>query len=337
MAKILVTGCAGLLGSHLVDHLLAYGHTVWGIDNLSTGSEENVNEKLGRNFFQADLRRRDTLRLVMKIAKPEIVFHLAAWAHEGLSQFCPTLITENNYNASMNVLVESIRVGVKRFVFTSSMAVYGDQKPPFNEAMDRHPVDIYGISKASFENALEVMSKVHDFEYSIVRPHNVIGTRQAMHDPYRNVVAIFMNRLLAGLPFYIYGDGEQKRAFSFVNDFIPYLAKTGFVDAAKGEIFNMGADKEYSINELAKMILEISHKSIEPIYVPDRPQEVDNAWCNNNKAKHILGFEDKTPFREGLETMWKWAVSRGPQKPRYLPYLELVNEKTPKIWLEKKI
>lgn len=337
MARILVTGNAGLLGSHLVDHLLEWGHSVWAIDNLSTGLMENINPKIKGNFYKADLRNKEMVKLIMRIARPEIVYHLGAWAHEGLSQFCPNLITENNLNASMVLLTAAIRQGVRRFVFTSSMSVYGNQVPPFDETFPKCPVDIYGISKASFEDALHIMSQVYAFEYTIVRPHNVIGPRQALHDPYRNVVGIFMNRLLQNKPYYIYGDGEQQRAFSFVKDFIPSLAACGFAEEARNEIFNVGADKPYSINELSKMLLKITGKNVQPIYVADRPQEVDMAFCSNEKAKKVLGFEDKTSFEDGLREMWEWAETVGYKQPKYLPYLELTNEKTPKTWTDKMI
>lgn len=335
--KILVTGSAGLLGSHLVDYLHnTMELNVIGVDNLSTGSEDNINPSVP--FYRIDLTNRDAVDLLFQAEKPDIVFHLAAWAHEGLSQFCPNLITDNNYVASLNVLTSAIKHRVTRFVFTSSMSVYGDQTPPFDEDMPTKPVDVYAISKAAFENALQIMSKVYGYEWCIVRPHNVIGERQALHDPYRNVVGIFMNRLLQDKHFYIYGDGEQKRAFSFVNDFIPCLAKCGWDRAASGQIFNIGADKEYSINELSDMLLTITGKShLKPEYTEDRPQEVDHAWCNNDKAKKILGFEDKTSLHDGLIRMWNWAKVKGPQAPRYLNKLELVNDKTPKTWTKKLI
>jgi UDP-glucose 4-epimerase len=333
--NIVVAGCAGLLGSHLANYLLDEGHHVIGIDNLSTGVYENIDPRV--EFIKCDMRNRGAVDSIVKRTKPEIVYMLAAFAHEGLSQFCPNLIVENNFNIAMNMLTSSIRYKVKRFVFTSSMSIYGDQIPPFTEDMPYKPVDIYGITKAAFEQSLKVMSNVYGIEYTIIRPHNVIGIRQALHDPYRNVVGIFMNRLLADKPFYIYGDGEQRRAFSFVNDFTPYLAKCGWIKEAKNETFNIGADKPYSINKLAEILLEISGKNLTPIYVPDRPQEVDEAFCSNEKAKKILSFEDKTSFRDGLKIMWEWAQTIGPQKPRYLQKLELTNELTPKTWTERKI
>jgi UDP-glucose 4-epimerase len=339
MERIIVTGGAGLLGSHLVDHLISEGHKVWVIDDYTTGFRENVNSKVETGkAFQLACQDLGAIDWVFEQAKPDIVYHLAAWAHEGLSQFCPNLIVENNINASMSILTSAIRYKVPRFVFTSSMSVYGDQQPPFTEGMSRSPVDIYGVSKAATESSIEILSKVYGFEYTIIRPHNVIGTRQSLSDPYRNVIGIWMNRLLKGLPFYIYGDGNQKRAFSFVNDAIPYIAKAGMVSEAKNGTFNIGAEKAYSLNETAEILLHITgNESLKPIYVPDRPQEVDFAWCSNQKAMDVLGFEDKTSFEDGLKEMWAWAKTQGPQELRYLDHMELQNESTPELWTKKKI
>lgn len=332
MARCFVTGSAGLIASNLVEYLLNYGHTVYSIDNLSTGDIRNVSERAKRNFHIVDCRNRNMVNLIMKMAKPEICYHLSALAHEGLSQFCPNLILENNLNASMNVLVAAIKNKVRRFIFTSSMATYGEQKVPFEESMIKKPQDVYGVSKAAFEDILAIMSQVYGFEYVIIRPHNIYGPYMALGDPYRQVVGIFMNRLMQDKHLFLYGDGNQKRALSFVGDFTPALAEAGFNEKAKNQIFNIGADKPYSINELAQMLIEISGKKVEIKHIEDRPMEVDFAWCNNDKAKGILGFKDKTSLYDGLKMTYEWAKVRGPQEPKYLPYLELVNEKCPITW-----
>lgn len=335
--RILCTGSAGFIGSHLVDELIHQGHTVFGIDNLSIGSEKNISPEAKRNFYKCDLRRRDMTHLIMRIARPQIVYHAAAWAHEGLSQFCPTLIMENNMTATMNILTASIKQKVKRFIYFSSMAVYGEQIPPFNEKMPRKPVDIYGIMKTACENSIEVLCRVHDIEYTILRLHNVIGIRQNMSDPYRNVVAIFMNRLLQNKPFYIYGNGEQRRSFSNIQDAIPSIVEAGFKNVA-GEIINIGPSRDYSLNDLANSLLKISGKSdLNPIYVLDRPVEVKNAFCTNDKAEKLLGYKDSISLQDGLREMWEWAKSEGYQEPKYLPHLELQSDKIPITWREKKI
>src|SRR5258708_20846657 len=216
MGKIMVKGSGGIIGSYLVDYLIKQGHTVYGVDNLSVGTKDNVSQDALPNFWHCDLRQKKNIEFLLRIVKPEIVFHCAAWAHEGLAQFAPNLITENNLNIYLNTLIPAVRMGVKRFVVFSSVAVYGDQTPPFIEETPKKPVDIYGLNKSFIEDSIKVLSTVHDFEYSIIRAYNVFGERQMMTDPYRGVAAIFMNKILHNEPFYIYGDGEQQRGFSYV-------------------------------------------------------------------------------------------------------------------------
>jgi len=207
--KILVTGSAGFMGSHLVDFLENENHEVFGVDDLSGGFLVNIKNK--KSFKQLDLRDTNETDKLIKELKPQIIFHLAAWAHEGLSQFCPIRITENNYNAYLNVLVASVKYNVNKVVCCSSMSVYGHgRKPPFNETDLRQPEDIYAIAKTAMENATEIFHKVYKIDYTIVRPHNLIGPRQNMADPYRNVAAIFINRLLQkNLTFMVMDSNEE--------------------------------------------------------------------------------------------------------------------------------
>lgn len=336
MAKILVTGSAGLIGSHLVDYLIKKGNKVYGVDNLSVGSKDNITQAAYQNFWHADLRQKKTTEFLMRIIKPDIIFHCAAWAHEGLAQFSPNLITENNLNIFLNTLIPAIRSGVKRFVVFSSVATYGDQEPPFTEETPTKPVDLYGLNKVFCEEAVKILSKVHDFEYTIVRAYNIFGERQSLTDPYRGVAAIFMNKLMHNEPFYIYGDGEQKRGFTYIKDVIPYIADCGFSPDAKNETFNIGGQNVYTVNELAKTIIEVSGKRIEPIYLPDRAQEVKIAYCDTSKAKRKLGLEETTSLKVAIENMWKWAKEKGPQEPKYLDYLELPSNKVPENWIKQK-
>src|SRR5258706_2735137 len=205
--RVLVTGAAGFMGSHLVEALLVKGHTVYGIDDLSGCYLDNVPEEC--KFAQLDLREQDAVEQYVQKTKPEIVFHLAADATEGRSQFTPIQCLQRNLVAYMYLLTSLIRNGVDKIVLTSSMSVYGSQTPPFHELQDRHPDDIYGICKASMERATEIMSEVYGFRYTIVRPHNVYGPKQNMADPYRNVVAIFINSLLKGKNSFISEDDRQ--------------------------------------------------------------------------------------------------------------------------------
>jgi UDP-glucose 4-epimerase len=330
--KILVTGSAGFMGSHLVDYLIKEGHQVWGIDNLSIGKKFNVSKEAEANFAQVDLRDKAQTAAVVAAIQPEICYHLAAWAHEGLSQFMPELITENNYNAFLNLIVPLINVGCKRVVVTSSMSVYGDQPVPFSEEMPTHPVDVYAVAKTSMEETIAILADVHGFDYTILRPHNVYGPRQAIWDPYRNVAGIFINRLLKNQSPIIYGDGLQTRAFSYIDDVTPYIAKAGFIDEAKSEIINIGPTQEYTVKYLAETVLKAFDSKLPLQHVPDRPREVKEAYCTADKAKKILGYETTTALEEGIKKMVDWARTIGPQQFQYLEHLELSGDKIPDTW-----
>lgn len=337
--KILVTGAAGFMGSHLVNALLEAGHDVYGVDDLSGGYMENVNPK--SKFTKLDLQLRKETEDYIDSIKPELVFHLAADATEGRSQFTPINCTMRNYVAYLNLLIPCIKNGMKKMVLTSSMSVYGAQKAPFSEDMERAPEDIYAISKAAMEHATEILSDVHNFKYTIIRPHNVYGPGQNLADPYRNVIAIFINRMLQNKHVYIYGDGNQKRAFSYIEDFTPYIIKAGMDDVANSQIFNIGPTQEYTINELAKVVLEVFYPdgnvpdNMKPEYLPLRPKEVVDAWCTVEKAEKLLGYKTTVNLKEGVGKMVEWAKKMGPQNFHYMDSLELVTDDTPATWKEK--
>lgn len=326
--RILVTGGAGFIGSHLVDRLVKHGHIVSVIDDLSGGKRQNLNRKA--KFYQLDLRDVKKTDKLIKEIKPEIVFHLAANAAENKAQFSPIDITTRNWNAFINTLVSALRYGMKRFIVTSSIAVYGSQQTPFKETIKGEPEDLYGVSKLAMEEALKILSKVHKFEYVITRPHNVYGPRQNMNDPYRNVVTIFMNALLKGKPYYIYGDGKQRRCFSYIDDVVDAIFKCGFGNF-NGIIFNIGADKDYSINELSETIQKVTNINIPPIYTDERPQEVKEAVADHTQAKKYLGYQDKTPLIEGIRMTWEYAKKLGPQEYIF-DEVELDSPLLPKNW-----
>ena len=331
--KILVTGVAGFMGSHLAEYLANEGHEVIGLDNMSIGSRSNVPKNI--TFVQADMRHPESMDLLCRMHEPELIYHLACWAHEGLSQFMPKHITENNYNAFLNLIVPAIKHGMKRIVVCSSMSVYGAQKPPFNEEMDRMPEDIYAIAKTAMEEATEVLADVHNFDYTIIRPHNVYGPRQIIWDPYRNVAGIFINRILNGKPPIIYGDGNQTRAFSYIDDVTPYIAKAGFLEETKGQIINVGPLEEYTVAYLAQTILRAFDSELVPMHLPDRPREVKHAFCTNDKAKRLLGYKTSIGLEEGIKRMVAWAKTQGPKEFKYLSQLELTGEKVPTTWKER--
>lgn len=333
MKKILVTGAAGFMGSHLAETLGNKNYEVYGIDNFSVGRRHNVPKNI--QFIECDLvDAKATKKLIEKIM-PTLIYHLAAWAHEGLSQFTPRIITENNYNAFLNLIVPAINNGMKRIVVTSSMSVYGAQHPPFDEKMSPQPEDIYGVAKASMEKAIEILADVHKFQYTIIRPHNVYGPRQALWDPYRNVVAIFINRLMKNLPPLIYGDGKQTRAFSYIDDVTPYILASGFSRKTLGEVINIGPLTEYTVTELAQTVLEAFESKLKPIYLTDRPREVKHAYCTNKKAKRLLGYHTTVNLKEGVKRMVAWAQTLGPQEFKYLDELELTGKNVPQSWAKK--
>lgn len=327
MSKVLVTGGAGFIGSHLVDRLVKEGHEVFVIDDLS-GSFYTQIDKVKYNFI--DCRKSIDVESWFCVNSPDVVFHLAANAAENKAQFSPIDITSRNYSAFINTLTPFIKYSGKRFVFTSSIAVYGALQTPFKETDKPEPEDLYGITKLAAEQTLKVMSKVHGFEYVIARPHNVYGPRQNMTDPYRNVVTIWMNALLRGEPYYIYGDGEQRRCFSYIDDVIDSLYLCGF-EPVSGKTFNIGADKDYSLNDLSKALQEVTDIQIKPEYLGDRPQEVKEAISDHSEAKKHLRYQDKTSLTEGIRKTWEWAKTQGPQEPKFTDF-ELDSPLIPKNW-----
>jgi UDP-glucose 4-epimerase len=238
-----------------------------------------------------------------------------------------------NLMAYANVLVPAMGCGVKKVVLYSSMAVYGDQEAPFDESMPRQPVDVYGVNKAAMEEMTEILADVHEFNYTIIRPHNVFGERQSMRDPFRNVVAIFMNRMMRGEPLYLYGDGEQKRAFSYIGDSLPaFLRAAEIRPELDREIINVGGAQPVTVNELLRMVAEEFGVEPEVVHLPDRPREVKNAYCTWQKSERLLGYEERFGLREGIRLMAGWARPLGPQ-PWREERLELPSEKAPRIWM----
>lgn len=333
MAKIFITGVAGFLGSHLADMLLKEGHEVSGCDNLIGGYLDNVPDDV--DFHQVDCTYLSTMKNLMKDI--DIVYHTACTAYEGLSVFTPHLVSQNTYQISSTLITAAISNNVKRFVYCSSMARYGEQdKVPFTENMTPKPQDPYAISKYAAELLLKNLSETHGMEYTIAVPHNIIGSRQKYDDPYRNVASIMINLMLQGRQPIIYGDGEQKRCFSFVEDDIGCLKKMAFQKNVLGEIINIGPDEEFiTINELAKKIAKLLNFNLKPIYVKGRPQEVKLAFCSADKARKLLGYKTKTSLDEGLQSIIDYIKQKGVKKFRYHLNLEIINQKTPKTWSNK--
>ena len=330
--RIFISGVAGFLGSHLADAFLADGHEVIGNDNMIGGYLDNVPE--GVEFYQFDCNEFDKLRHHMKGV--DIVYHCAATAYEGLSVFSPHLVTQNIVTSSTAMISAAIANNVRRFVMCSSMARYGTNQVPFTEDMTPCPQDPYGIGKYASELLLQNLADTHGMEWVIAVPHNIVGPRQKYDDPYRNVASIFINLMLQGRQPYVYGDGSQKRCFSFVSDDIEPLKQMAFEPACNRQIINIGPDDEFvTINELAATVARLLQFDLNITYTKGRPQEVELANCSADKARRLLGYEPKVKLEEGLEQMIDWISMRGARPFKYHLDLEIVNEKTPDTWSKR--
>lgn len=336
---IWITGNLGFLGSHLQDALNKLGHQTDGNDNRLCSS-------VNGSFYSMDCRGYDGMLEVFKHFKPDILIHCAATAHEGLSNFSPSFITRNIYEASVATFSAAIAAGVKRIVFMSSMARYGagtfmsnphaQYNPPFFETNMCRAIDPYGIAKVAAEQTLIALCKLHKVEYVIAVPHNIIGPRQRYCDPYRNVASIMINRALQGKPIIVYGDGSQKRCFSPIADCLDSLVK--MIDAPiSSEIINIGPDSGMiTIKELAEKINNLT-LSKEPIqYVDARPNEVKEAYCSSDKARKLLGFSPKQSLDDCLAEMVIYIKQHGTKEFEYSFPIE-IERGCPGTWLNKTI
>ena len=330
---IFITGIAGFLGSNLAEYYLKKNFKVSGCDNLIGGSLDNIDQKK-INFFKANC---EDFEMMKKITKNvDILCHAAAFAHEGLSSFSPVLITNNNVTGSVSVFTAAIVNKVKRIVYCSSMARYGNIKIPFREEDELKPVDPYGVSKVAAENILKILSKTHDVEYNIAVPHNIIGPNQKYDDPFRNVVSIMINLMLQNKKPIIYGDGNQKRTFSDIDDCIYCLDKLLTDPQIISQVVNIGPDEEFiSINELYHLLSNKLKFNLEPKYLEDRPNEVKEATCSADKARKILGYKTSVNLDESLDKIINYIRKKGPKHFQYNYPLEINNEKTPIAWKEK--
>ena len=317
--KIFVTGCAGLLGANYTRHLLANGHEVIGIDDLSGGYKAFVTKGEKFSFVKLNLERRKKIVDLFEEHKPEVLVHFAAYAAEGLSPFIRNFNYRNNLICSANLINECIKHDTK-FIFTSSMAVYGEQEPPFTEDKRPQPIDPYGIAKYAVECDLKLAHEQFGLRYNIVRPHNVLGIYQNIWDKYRNVIGIFIRKTLNGQPILVYGDGEQTRAFSDIKYYMEPFDR--LLTEYDGEIFNIGADKHFTLNEVADAVQKVGKKyGYEvPIEHGEPRHEVKHAYCDHTKAKSMLQFTDGTNLEELIESMFVWAMKQPNRKVKTMEY-----------------
>ena len=329
---IFITGVAGFLGSHLADYYLSKNFTVSGNDNLIGGYRDNVDSRV--NFHNHDCEDFSKMDKILK--NVDVVIHAAAFAHEGLSVFSSHLITKNIVSGSTSVFSAAANNKVKRIVFCSSMARYGKLNPPFKETDEPKPVDPYGIAKLAAEKILINICEVHNMEYNIAVPHNIIGSKQRYDDPFRNVASIMVNLMLQNKQPIIYGDGEQKRSFSDIADCIYCIDKLATDADIKSEIFNIGPDDNYiSVNELYKTISNKLKFNKEPRFFPDRTNEVKYANCSAEKSKKILGYKKIKEIDESLDDIINFIQTRGVREFKYDYDLEIFNNKTPDTWKKK--
>lgn len=327
----MVTGGAGFIGSHLASELVNRDCQVTILDDLSGGFASNVEAKA--RFIHGSVTDENLINAVFSSGDFDYVFHLAAYAAEGLSHFIKRFNYENNLMGSVNLINASINHQVKCFVFTSSIAVYGKNQIPMSEDMMPLPEDPYGIAKLAVEHELRVSHEIFGLEYVIFRPHNVYGERQNIGDRYRNVVGIFMNQIMQGQPMTIFGDGEQTRAFTHVHDVVPVMAEAPFNPLARNRVFNVGADTSYTVNELARKTAQAMGVAPRVKYL-DKRNEVKHVMGDHGRLHEVFGYQTRVPLEAGLERMARWARSVGPRHSKLFANVE-IEKNMPKSWQEE--
>lgn len=324
----LVTGGAGFIGSHVTRHLIHLNHKVIVLDDLSGGFKSNIPSSA--HFVQGSITDTGVINQLFKEHNFDYVYHLAAYAAEGLSHFIRRFNYENNLIGSINLINAAVNHTIKKFIFTSSIAVYGTQKLPLKESQKPQPEDPYGIAKYSVEMDLENAHRMFGLDYIIFRPHNVYGPHQNIGDTYRNVVGIFMNQILKDESLTIFGDGEQTRAFTYINDVAPYIAKSYAFAKAKNQIFNIGSDQEYTVNQLATEVSKSMAAEISVIHLEQR-EEVVHAYADHSKFREIFNPKSKTSLADGLAQTALWVRSHGARESSIFKDIE-IRKNLPKSW-----
>lgn len=320
MTKALVTGAAGFIGSHVARHLLSLGFAVVALDDLSGGFRDNV--PAGARWVQASVTDYAILQALFEAERFDYVYHLAAYAAEGLSHFIRRFNYETNLVGSINLINLSVLHDIQCFVFTSSIAVYGANQVPMTEDLIPQPEDPYGVSKYAVELDLKAAQRQFGLNHIIFRPHNVYGELQNIGDKYRNVIGIFMNQILQGQPLTIFGDGEQTRAFSYIDDVAPTIARSVLVPQAYGQVFNVGGDQPYTVNELVRIIGQAFGVTPRVTYLPAR-KEVMHAFSAHHKAHQFFGAGPCVPLAEGVGRMAAWVKVVGSRQTTDFAAIEI--------------
>lgn len=324
----LITGGAGFIGSHVAKHCLSLGHEVIVLDDLSGGFKDHLPK--GVELIVGSITDVQLVSGIFKRYSFDYVYHLAAYAAEGLSHFIRRYNYETNLIGSINLINEAVKSKVKCFVFTSSIAVYGKGQLPMSEDMQPEPEDPYGVSKYAVELDLKAAHEMFGLNYVIFRPHNVYGVNQNIGDKYRNVIGIFMNQIMQGRRLTIFGDGTQTRAFSYIDDVAIPIARSVNVPQAYNQVFNIGADKPYTVNELAEVVS--GEFGVEPniTYLSAR-NEVMHAYSDHTKAHQIFGTPISIDLKQGVAAMAAWAKAVGARQGQEFDKIEII-EKLPEGW-----
>lgn len=328
--RVIVTGAAGFVGSRFCEYLLDTikdnSLEIIAIDNLSGGYIENVPVDPRLIFIKADISDKNDQKLIeQEIEKKDIldyIFHYASYAAECASPYVRQYNYKNNIMNSAFLITCGIKYNIKRFIFTSSMSTYGNQKPPFTEDLIPNPIDPYGISKYCVEMDLKVAYTQHNMEYCIIRPHNIIGRGQNIFDVYRNVLGIWQYQALTNQPFTIYGDGEQTRAFTVIENILPCLYLAAVKPEAKNQIVNVGGIKEISLNKAAELVSKITGNKNGVVHLEPR-HEVKHAWSSYQKSVDLLDYQETISLEDGLTEMWEWAKNQPLRERKYFTEYEL--------------
>ena len=328
MKTVLVTGGAGFIGSHVVDELIKLENKVIVLDDLSGGFEENVHKSA--KLIKGSITDIELIESLFAEYKFEYVFHLAAYAAEGLSHFIKRFNYENNLIGSVNLINASVNHNVKCFVFTSSIAVYGAGQLPMTEDMIPTPEDPYGIAKYAVEQELKVSNEMFGLNYIIFRPHNVYGERQNIGDKYRNVVGIFMNQIMKGEPLSVFGDGEQTRAFTYIKDISSVITNSILIKDAHNKIFNVGTDTPVTVNELAEEVSKLFNVEKKTVHFEER-KEVKHAFSDHSKLERCFDYQAQYSLSEGLDKMAKWVKEAGVRQSKNFKNIE-IEKNMPQGW-----
>jgi UDP-glucose 4-epimerase len=307
---------------------LKLGHKVIVLDDLSGGFADQVPP--GAEFVVGSVTDPALLSSLFATYRFDYVYHLAAYAAVGLSHFIRRYNYTTNLIGTVNLINEAVKVKTKCFVFTSSISVYGENQVPMTEELTPLPNDPYGIGKYAAELDLAAARDQFGLPFIIFRPHNVYGAHQNLGDPYRNVLGIFMSQVMEGRPLTIFGDGEQVRAFTHVDDVAPHIARSVQIPEAYNQTINIGADEPYSVNQLARLTLEAFGSNLPIQHLPGR-NEVYHVYASHERARKLLNIVPTVPLEEGVRRMAAWAKSVGNRKGRIYSAIE-VSVNMPPSW-----